>query len=234
MDIKRVFTNFCEQLRNRTEFTSEDTIRYYWFASMLKQDDNLNDFILEKPYEELQNKELDLWYGNQTSKEPWALEIKFHRNTKQADFAKTYGAGAIFDDLQRLCRIKNCAGINCHRLLLYVTDEVMHNYLCAGGNSYREQLKEFYNMQENGKPISFTFADHKSNSDVPYTFLESANWSFAGTKTDRRIGFSVKNIKLVGKADFEIPDTKYQSFGEDKEGKHLCHVRLYEIIQNLF
>ena len=52
MNLEKVFRDFCDSLQKRTCVTSEDTIRYYWFAAMLENDADydLNNYSLEYPY----------------------------------------------------------------------------------------------------------------------------------------------------------------------------------------
>lgn len=50
MDISKVFKTFVGEIRKRTNIMTEDNIRYYWFASMLTQDKELNNYTLEYPY----------------------------------------------------------------------------------------------------------------------------------------------------------------------------------------
>ena len=228
MDLERVFDDFCEQLNARTKFTSEDTIRYYWFTSMFKYDSLQDHYVLEEPYHEanprlkdttlLENKELDLLYETLTEK--WAVEIKFHRKS-DATFAHTDAAGAIFADLRRLTYIPNSPDKDVKRLFLYVTDDEMHRYLVKKDNLYREKLMTFYTANPKSTIKSFEF--EKNIDDTPKTFVERANFSF-----DKSSIFYSPVTCLLYKKDFQISN-KY--FKMNNDGKtHMCYVRLYEVI----
>lgn len=217
MNISDIFDQFCNYLLNRTGIMTEDNIRYYWFASMLRQDPILNNFTLEQPYSDnpiqvngLPNEELDLLYNS--SDEIFCFEIKFHKGPKQTTKAKTSAAGDLFNDLQRLQLIPTAInGKTTHRLFLYVTDDIMRNYFISGQQHnpfFGQQLNDFYNAQVNN-PINVDF------TGAPKTFLDSANKSF---NNQNLIVFP--NLQLIHSRDFTCGSP---SFNED------CHVRLYEI-----
>ena len=219
MNIHDIFNQFCYDLQNRTAIMTEDNIRYYWFASMLQQDSQLNNYTLEQPYfasplsiTNLSNEELDLFYLNKASNDCFCFEIKFHRSHKQSSSAKTSEAGTVINDLQRLLQISTLIkGTKAHRLLLYVTDDIMHNYYTSMGQpdtDFGQQLNDFYNAQVND-PINIDF------TGAPKTFLDSANKSL---NNQDLIVFS--NLQLILSRDFTCGSA---SFNGD------CHVRLYEI-----
>lgn len=214
MNLKKVFSNFCEELQKRTEFTSEDTIRYYWYISMLKNDPNLNNYILEAPYGTLKNKELDLLYSDVTTPEYLAFEIKFHRKNKPSTFAHTDAAGAMFGDILRLQHV-SFSSKNGRRFFLYVTDSEMDKYLRNTSNLYRKMLNDFYVMSPSHK-LSLPSISH---TDLPKTFLQNA---YASLTTKPTI-FNVTTIQLLEKWDNSSMSSS--SF----LGKE-CHVRLYEIV----
>lgn len=208
MDIGKAFKQFCDDLQNRTGIMTEDNIRYYWFATMLRQDKDLNHYTLEEPYQTLSGKEMDLHY--QDNNDELYFEIKFHRNNGQSDYHHTFAAGEIFDDLQRLKSIK-ISRPQSHCYFLYVTDDIMHNYFISGrqqNKSFGKQLKNFYNPQIND-PINLNF------KGAPKTFLDSANKSL---NNQNLIVFP--NLQLILSRDFTCGSA---SFNGD------CHVRLYVI-----
>lgn len=148
-NLKRVFVNFASQLQNRDtnlEIT-EDTVRMYLYKCMLDEDNDLNHYILELPYESKRtslgikknllkkasnngsHQELDLFYNDEKNK--FAFEIKFHRKGTSSS-NKTEKAGAIFNDLNRL-NIINGKGIE--KYFVYVTDDEMMNYFLHNKNN---------------------------------------------------------------------------------------------------
>lgn len=218
MDISKVFKTFVREIRKRTNIMTEDNIRYYWFASMLKQDEELNNYILEHPYNnepKLMNKELDLLY-----KGPQAhlcFEMKFHRKSKDTPFPHTNAAGAIFSDINRLPFFQtgddSKAEQEIIRYFLYITDDTMHSYLSntsqtKSPSEYREGLQKFYTANI-GESFSIIYP-----KDTPKTFSKKSG-KFNNTET------SSPKITLVEKEDFRCDSNSFK----DNE----CHIRLYRI-----
>ncbi|RKW46535.1 MAG: hypothetical protein D8B41_03175 [Porphyromonas sp.] len=215
MDISKVFKTFVGEIRKRTNIMTEDNIRYYWFASMLTQDKELNNYTLEYPYinePELIGKELDLLY-----KGPQAhlcFEMKFHRNSKDTAYPQTDAAGAIFSDINRLPFFQtgddSKAGQEIIRYFLYVTDATMDSYLSQTKSlsEYREGLQKFYTANI-GESFSIIYPE-----DTPITFFKKLR-RFNNTET------SSPKITLVEKEDFRCDSNSFK----DNE----CHIRLYRI-----
>lgn len=227
IDLDSSFCKFCESLKQRTGFLSEDNIRFYWFVSMLEQDKDLNHYSLEEPYgEEMKGKELDLMY--ETAEERLCIEIKFHRNgEKQSTFAHTMSAGEIFDDLQRLPQWnkKRVKDKPTRYLFLYVTDEEMNKYLTwkedgERSNRYRYTLRNLYVADKGRIPVC-EFHSEESNGDTPKTFLEHACGSY---NKEGRNYLRMENILLLHKADDIVVNSKSVMKGK-------CNIRLYEVFQ---
>lgn len=211
MNIHAVFDLFCQAVKLRTELMTEDNIRYYWLASMLQQDNDLNNYTLEQPYGVLPRKELDLMYSNQN--EAFLFEIKFHRHNSDSSFAHTMAAGEIFDDIQRLALFPSKCKKMIRRFFLYVTDSEMDRYFdgrTIKNNPYRTELKSFYRGQKRSLNIGKDVA--------PKTFIKEAYCSVPNKKN----AISINNIGLIEKDDFS--NVLSESF-QDREG----HVRLYEL-----
>ncbi len=219
MNINKVFSSFCKKLQERKGFLSEDNVRFYWFASMLEQDSELNHYSLEEPYPcSLKGKELDLMY--ESGDDMLCLEIKFHRHPKREDseqhaFPHTMSAGELFNDILRLPMWER-TGKRIRRLFLYVTDEEMHKYLCkeSKGDSYREQLNNFYATGKSflrGKQIEISF------TEMPQTFKKSAT-----SELEEQLIYEKIRVALLDAADFSCVSPSIQTNGN-------CHVRLYEI-----
>ncbi len=210
MDIGKAFKQFCDDLQNRSGIMTEDNIRYYWFATMLRQDKDLNHYTLEEPYQTLSGKEMDLHY--QDNNDELYFEIKFHRNNGQSDYHHTFAAGEIFDDLQRLKSIK-ISRPQSHCYFLYVTDDIMHNYFTNNQKNtnvtYRNNLKCFYDVAKNSN-INLKF----DPNDTPKTFMERALKSLSRNTVQPLPPLYLSNITMC--------------FTEDIISKN-CHVRLYEI-----
>lgn len=235
MQIESVFDTFCAELEKREGIITEDNIRYYWFASMLNEDDQLNHYTLEYPYSEqcgdLQNEELDMLY--QSDDETWCFEMKFHRNGEsESTYAHTDAAGSLFNDLLRLQALKqNAKWKNARYFFLYVTDSEMYNYLtagkeCKGGlnKEYRAKLKEFIELDA-GQELSIDF---RNIEDVPKTFIGSALTSFVkDASLEHKDKIQIRRILLNRKQD--NIQSQSPSLKEDNESK-FCYARLYEIL----
>lgn len=231
MVIGDVFRDFYSELGKRIGFLSEDNIRFYWFASMLKQDSDLNHYSLEKPYPG-GNEELDLMYED--TDEIFAFEIKFHRHQegKSKELPTTESAGKIFNDLIRLPSWKpktvTCKPIR--YFFLYVTDNVMNEYL-----SESKLLNKFYNLKV-GSSFKGSFLCEDCGGDSPKTFFRNACKSLGKTcskftsrtnacaklctKTEGPI--STPDITLIDKVD------ALACYGYPLQTQ-VCWVRLYEI-----
>lgn len=188
---------------------TEDNIRYYWLATMLQEDSDLNNYTLEYPYgDKLKGKELDLLY--QQGKQYFAFEIKFHRSTSNSGFAHTEAAGKLINDILRLQSFNE--GQSPQRYLLYITDDEMDQYLNNNSNSYRKELQKFYM----GAPMVLFDLDFTQQAHpVPDTFLKQIKDL---TNLTNPI---IHNLKLLEKYD---GCTHSQSF----KGRHF-HVRLYQV-----
>lgn len=229
MNIQNVFNRFCLDLQNRRGIMTEDNIRYYWFAAMLREDDDLNHYTLEFPYKQLtlstkdnlEKEELDLLYDNKST-DFFCFEMKFHRNNTEQTFAKTSAAGSIFNDLQRLQQIANPSA---RRLFLYVTDSVMNEYLLL---SKRQNKNDDYDKLLNIFYATNDPADRDLSSTItePTTFIDRANKSLNPNAIAGGQNFHTLKIRLLHHnyinytKEFEICSFK----------DRVCHVRLYEIL----
>ena len=250
MKSSNLFKSFVSELQNRTHYLTEDSVRFSFFACMLKQDNYLDNYILESPYAlpitgapthitisnglaaqspkaKKPKQELDMYYHDNAKNESWCIEIKFHRNPfAKTAFAHTDAAGSIFNDIKRLQLIHPLLGRSIHRLLVYVTDDEMHNYFNVGSiayknKDYRDILKAFYNSPLNATQ-SYCF--DKNNISIPQTFLDSANNSF----TQPHVNPLTVNVKKKVDSSFI---TTCPSFKQDsKTGNRSCHILIYEVI----
>ena len=226
MELNTVFESFCTSIGERQAFLSEDNIRFYWFASMLKQDCDLNHYSLEEPYVYLKGKELDLMYED--SKEIVCLEIKFHRHKTKDAYAHTMSAGEIFDDLQRLPLWKKDKDFKkpVRFLFLYVTDKEMYDYLSFNSrmrqnSNYRNTLRTFY-MAEKGTIITSTFKSKNIGGDTPKVFFECACESF---NKEERNSLTISNVLLLNRKTVKCNSCSLQTAD--------CHISLYEIIKTI-
>ncbi len=227
MNINKAYNTFVSELAKRKGFLSEDNIRFYWFASMLKQDNDLDHYSLEEPYGSSVpgNKELDLMYED--SIERWCIEIKFHRNPQLQAFTHPQSAGEMFNDVRRLTfwESTDAAPKPTRYFFLYVTDDEMHQYLSNSAKRksyYRMNLKEFYEL-ETGRKFVGTF-NLAPNGDTPKTFMYCAYQSSSSIQNNPPAKLHVSNIFMVDKSDILCPSPSLKKTQGDN-----CHIRLYEI-----
>ena len=225
MNIEKVFYSFCEKLKEREGFLSEDNVRFYWFAAMLKQDDELNHYSLEEPYSNLKGKELDLMYYNE-KQDLMCFEIKFHRkrdDNSLKNSPRTQAAGSLFNDLLRLQTLQQYENKkNVRYFFLYVNDNEMYDYLSKGEKEteeYRALLQNFYAEGEpTPKNINNLIYSTKNKSE---TFFTNATKS---TGTNESI--EIKGLKLLYKETFRCKSNSLTCINQNGVN---CHVRLYEL-----
>lgn len=236
MDLAKVFRRFCENLHRRQELMTEDNVRYYWFASMLHEDADVEHYTMEYPYDSSvfeasqrrAKKELDFLYLN--GDESYCMEIKFHRNPDPAStYAHTDAAGSLFNDILRLSLFvpgksfatqKNVCTLpqNTRRLFLYVTDAEMDAYLAKGNGTavnsgYREELRKFYACPKDAGFYAPKF------EEVPATFSLVALDALNKEK---------HSLQALPKICLLHADSYCKMQSESFEDRQ-CHVRLYEI-----
>lgn len=229
MTISQLFNDFAGEIRGRRGILTEDSLRYIFFACMLRQDSALNNYTLELPYRLLMpsnntypifinlqptqtgrlGDELDLYYEDSVTPEIFCIEFKFHRaGTRNSTLNYTASAGSIIKDIKRLQLIQS-SGNPVHRLLVYVTDDKMHNYLSASGNVYRDTLSAFYLLPQ-GNSSTFIF----NPSNVPAAFINAAAHS--------SLAPIAINVKKQFDSHFSTPCPSFAS------GR--AHIVIYEVM----
>lgn len=232
MDTNKIFTDFCNALSQRTKSLTEDNIRYYWFANMLKQDSELDNYCLEEQYNpnlcqafNLGHAELDLHYEGGIDN--LCFEMKLHRFTGST-LTYTENVGKAINDLRRLGAITLPGS---RKLFLYVTDGAMEAHLLkatAGINSlptYRSQVSALFSLVP-GQAISLTV----SASQVPATFWREAAKSVPIPHPAS--SFSL-NLKLLDSATIQCPaascQTQDSSIPMPASSSPDLHIRLFEV-----
>lgn len=105
MDITELIENFASALYSREGILTEDNIRYYLFACMLRQDPDLNHYTLELPYQTI----AESGYKDVKLKDNHDLKIVKPENTENTDSQITEGKlnqelDMFYDNgLQRFC-----------------------------------------------------------------------------------------------------------------------------------
>jgi len=109
--------------------TTEDSIRYLFFSSLLTHGGlTPNDIPLEYPHPVFAGKTVDTYVLPAGGREAMVAEFKYDRNTSTGmNRPRSQQAGQIFADIGRLARF-SIAGSAIRRYLIYVTDGEMQGY----------------------------------------------------------------------------------------------------------
>ena len=249
MNLEKVFRDFCDSLQKRTCVTSEDTIRYYWFAAMLQNDAgyDLKNYSLEYPYflkddifskdqkGNIAKKELDFLYNH--GEECYCIEIKFHRNPDpNSTYAHPDAAGSLFNDLIRLSVFQPGKAYEhsledvmilpkeTRRFLLYVTDDEMNHYFTDNSRSQQCYLDGYRQPPRDFYELKEGDIWIPSFKEpIPETFKKSTLFSMADNLTLSKI----PNVRLVCSCDDLNVDSN--SIKGESKNRH-CYVRLYEVV----
>ncbi len=143
--MEKIFEIFADLLCSRIEnkvYTTEDSVRYLFFAAMLENNIKPNNIVLEFPHPKIERAQIDTWLpvfnGN-----PVAIEFKYDRPVQtqsKATMNKTDRSGAVFEDLRRLQLACHDSPTECY--FIYATSIEMHKYF----NNKNNRHVEFYNL----------------------------------------------------------------------------------------
>lgn len=158
-DIFKGFADLLETRMSQNVLTTEDSVRYTFFASMLNNGVGAHEVILEDDHPKIERAKIDTCVDFKGKSV--AIEFKYDRPASNRNMNKTDRAGAVFADLKRL-NLAHDAYHECY--LVYVTSKEMHGYFINPGNRH----VEFYNLPSGS---SFEIADNYFE-DRPPTFLQ--------------------------------------------------------------
>ena len=183
-----IFTDFARLLKVRFARripTTEDSVRYTLFASLLHNNVEPDEVILEFPHPKIPRAEVDTWMPDFRG-EAVAIEFKYDRDLPGGkNLPKTQKAGAVFKDLRRLQLLTDVA--SCY--LVYVTTSEMDVYFRNPRNGH-EQLYEL--LPGNSVDIGDSYF-----SDRPGTFLRVAGGAFeANVMSVMKQSFSGHNLRV--------------------------------------
>ena len=167
-----VFEQFGEMLESRLAggvFTTEDSVRYTFFAALLEAGSlRPEHVILEFPHPVVTRAEVDTWIPDYRG-ESIALEFKYDRETPGGtNSPRPHQAGKIFHDLHRLLLMNGDRALR--RIFVYLTSAEMTGYM----NNPRNGLQEFFSLdQDIGMEVQPDFFRSKSK-----TFQRAAEGAF--------------------------------------------------------
>ncbi len=121
------FSKLLDVRLKQDVYTTEDSIRYTFFAALLEVGDIRPDqVILEYAHPAIQRARIDTWITSLDG-EAVAIEFKYHREIPSGkNSPRPMKAGQLFHDLKRLTLIEHSAPAR--SLLVFVTDEEMAAY----------------------------------------------------------------------------------------------------------
>src|SRR5437899_2686070 len=128
--MENVIAAFADLLRIRFEtgvLTTEDSIRYTFFAALLAETAlKPNDIVLEYPHPQIHGAKIDTFIPSYNGK-PVAIEFKYDRLIPSgAAIPRPQNAGELFKDIWRLMQFAPVTEAN--RILVFCTDAIMIKY----------------------------------------------------------------------------------------------------------
>ncbi|KUK70244.1 MAG: Uncharacterized protein XD88_0773 [Methanocalculus sp. 52_23] len=126
------FATFADYLKERFIkgiHTTEDSIRYLFFSSLLTHGGlTPNEIIIEYPHPSFAGKAVDTYVLPAIGREGMVAEFKYDRRIPSAKRKpRSQQAGKIFADIGRLARF-DVPDVKIRRYLIYVTDGEMQRY----------------------------------------------------------------------------------------------------------
>jgi len=134
---ENVYKSFNEILKKRLQnnvFTTEDSVRYSFFAALLRQPSfDPNDIIMEYPHNRIKKAQVDTYIPNYEGKEV-IIEFKYDRAIPSGkNVPGPQKAGKHFNDMSRLLDFDT--SLPAIRLFVYLTDSEMVSYLRNPSNN---------------------------------------------------------------------------------------------------
>ena len=181
-DIDTIFDDFVQLLNIRLKhrrYTTEDSIRYTFFASLIRNGVEPHQLVLEFPHPSIENAKIDMGLIYDEEKFSIAFEFKYDRDVPSGkNLPVTQKAVKIFEDFYRLCQ----TGVLSY--FIYVTNRKMANYFSNSSNGHTElwnlEYGEEINIDQNyfsDKPEGFNDISTKLKAKIvgkfKYTLLSN-------------------------------------------------------------
>lgn len=122
--------------------TTEDSVRFTFFAAMLKEGVNPSHVIIEYPHPNLPRKKIDMWISPKSGSKGVSIEFKYNRGAS-VNQPRPLQAGKALHDLHRMSQL----GPDMHRIFVYLTDTEMASYF----NNARNGLSAFFGASVGSK-----------------------------------------------------------------------------------
>ena len=147
LDVFKQFSKLLETRLEKAVFTTEDSVRYTFFAALLDVTElKPHQVILEYSHPNIDLAEIDTWI-QELNGEDVAIEFKYDREIPSGKNAnRTQRAGKLFHDLSRLLQIVDHNPIK--RIFVYLASSEMVKYMMNPKNG----LEGFF-LLEQGKEL---------------------------------------------------------------------------------
>jgi len=133
----RTFVQFLEQRLRLGTCSSEDSLRYSFFAALLRHGVKQERVILEYVHPGIKGAKIDTMIMGEDRRPIAAIEFKYDRsNPSKTTQPLPQKAGALFHDFVRLLKLRE----RLERYLVYVTDAELANYLSSPRNGLNPRL----------------------------------------------------------------------------------------------
>ena len=134
-----ILENFADLLDERLKhevITTEDSVRYTFFAALIDTGVKPHEVVLEYPHPAIDRAKIDTWIPAHDGRSV-ALEFKYDRDPPGGmNQPKTQKAGSVFKDLHRQVRVAE--GVKIRSYFVYVTSEEMAVYFRNPNNGHAE------------------------------------------------------------------------------------------------
>jgi len=189
--VERSVATFIELMNDRLEhsvFTTEDSVRYTFFAALLAQGVAPHQVVLEYPHPKIKGAEVDTWItpSEKVDDSVIAIEFKYDRTIPSGyNQPKTQKAGSVFRDLQRQALLAEDAAVAPYFVYLATLEMAKYFSNPKNGLSHLWHLKKDEQLS-----IDEDFANSKAK-----TFLSQI--------------MDVKPFSIVGVVSSELANRHY-------------------------
>lgn len=162
------FGDLLDERFRRGVVTTEDSVRYTFFAALLGAGASPHQVVMEYPHPAIDRAKIDTWLPSYKDGSI-ALEFKYDRDPPGGkNQPKTQKAGSVFKDLRRQIEVAKAVGVRSY--FVYVTSEEMAVYFRNPNNGH----KCFWDL-EKGQELNI---GEEYFENKPKTFLNTLGGKF--------------------------------------------------------
>ncbi|MBU2054964.1 MAG: hypothetical protein KKC25_08290 [Proteobacteria bacterium] len=180
---QEIYKAFNDELFTRLEkntFTTEDSVRYTFFASLLKHTAlATHDIVLECPHNTFDGAKIDTYLPDYDGREV-IIEFKYDRAIPSGkNSPRPQKAGKHFNDINRLLSFKT--SLPAMRLFIYLTDDEMASYMRNPSNNLVEIFDLKPGNQINLDQLFFNNKSATFQKEAGEAFKASIRCEWSGT-----------------------------------------------------